>query len=89
MTIGPDVIIDAPPNERPMDEVFVFASLDEHGEGICAHVLPGIGAVLLVTAKRSITESMKEPAAELAKASGKPIRLIRFTRAEILWETKP
>lgn len=75
------------PNEAPITELFAFLSLDDTGEGVCAAILPELGSTPLVTSKERVAELMKATAADIARLSGKPVKLVRFIRAEILWST--
>ena len=79
--------VHSPPNDAPITELFAFVSLDAGGEGICASILPNLGSVALVTGRRSVAEQMKEFAREIAALSGKPVHMIRFTRAERVWSS--
>lgn len=80
--------IHAPPNDGgQMRELFAFLSVDEGGEGLCAALMQDLGAVQLVTGKAKNAEAMKRMALEVAKASGKRVRLVRFVAAETLWTT--
>lgn len=81
-------VIHSPPNEAEMKQLWVFVSVDPGGEGICA---AGIGGTVfsMVTASEKTLAKMKETAAQLAKASGKSIKLVRFTAREDVMEFKP
>jgi hypothetical protein len=72
-------------NEAPITELFAFLSTDDTGEGICAAIVGGLGSTPLVTSKARVAEQMKQMAQSISDASGKPVRLVRFTRAEVLW----
>lgn len=83
-------VLHDPPNEAPIPELFVFLSLDADGnEGITASILPNLGSTPLVTSKRRIAEQMKAIAAEIARMSGKPVRLVRFTAGDEIWRSPP
>jgi hypothetical protein len=75
-------------NEAPVTELFAFLSIDETGEGICAAILPGLGSTPLVTSKERVAEMMKQNAQSISKMGNKPVRLVRFTRAEVLWSSE-
>lgn len=65
------------PNEAEITELYAFLSTDETGEGICA-----VGGMTLVTSKARVAEMMRPLARDLAQMSGKPVRLVRFTKRE-------
>ena len=75
------------PNEAPITELFAFLSIDETGEGICAAIMPNLGSTPMVTSKARVAEMMKEMATEITAKTGRPIKLVRFTRAEQVWAT--
>jgi hypothetical protein len=77
-----------PGNERKIEEVFVFLSIDEEGRnGIVASFVPGLGAMPLVSGKLGVAEQMKLLAEGVAHRSGKPVGLYRFTRSAQLWRS--
>lgn len=77
-----------PDNLHPIDEIFVFMSVDAEGNhGICAAILPDLGSTPLMTGSRRGAESMKQMAKDIAKHSNKRIALFRFSRADELWST--
>ena len=80
--------IHTPPNEAgSRDDLYAYVSVDEHGEGICAGIVPRVGATPLITARRHLAEGLfREVAREIA-ASGRKVRLVRYARAEVLWES--
>jgi len=85
-----DPIIHDPGNTDRLDEVYVFMSIDEEGRnGIVASILPELGSTPLVTGSRMAAKAMKPLAQEIAKLTGKPVGLFRFTRDAQLWQTEP
>jgi hypothetical protein len=80
-----------PPNQLlRIDEVYLFVSSDETGEGVCAAPLLGPGTVVpLVAADKARMESLLPWARKLARASGKKIKLIKFTTRDELMEIIP
>jgi len=70
-----------PGNEAPVTELHAFLSVDENGEGICAMYLKGRWFTM-VSAKPSVVEHMKIHARTIAKRTGKPVRLVKFTSRE-------
>jgi hypothetical protein len=72
-----------PPNERTLDELYAFLSVDDNGmRGLVAHFLPGIGATTFVTGSPVVLEVMKTLVPEIARATGKRIVLYKFGRGE-------
>lgn len=70
-------------------EVYVFASVDEGGEGIIGHTLPIGGRATFmpfVAADKERMEALKPLAKEIARVSGKKIKLIRLSVREELEE---
>jgi hypothetical protein len=83
-----DPILHDPGNTQKIDEVYVFMSIDEHGHnGLVAEILPRLGTTLLVTGSRNAAGMMQPLAQEIAKRSGKPVGLFRFTRDTQLWQS--
>lgn len=78
-----------PPNDRELDELFVFCSLDDEGmRGIVAHIMPGLGSTPFVTGSPSAMEAMKPMARAIAAETGKRVVLYRFLRQDAeLWST--
>ena len=73
-------VIHAPPNERTLDELFVFCSIEENGlRGIVANVIPGLGSTPFVTGSPLALEYMKKMAPIVAKKTGKRIELYKYT----------
>jgi hypothetical protein len=74
-------IIHSPPNERELDELYAFLSVDDNGlRGLVAGFIPGIGATTFVTGSPKVLDYMRSRIPELAKATGKRIVLYKFTR---------
>ena len=70
-----------------IDEVFVFVSVDQDGEGIVGQTVQLMGQTVFmpfVCADKARMESLKPAAKKIAKESGKKIKLIRLsTREEV------
>ncbi|MGC2080723.1 MAG: hypothetical protein WA728_32860 [Xanthobacteraceae bacterium] len=82
-------LIHDPGNEKMIEEVFAFMSIDEKGRnGIVASILPGLGSTPLVTASPRAVEMMKPLAEEIAHRTGKPVGLFRFRRDGQLWQSE-
>jgi hypothetical protein len=80
-------VVIAPPNEQlRIDEVWLFISVDQTGEGVCAGPLMGPGTLVpLIAADKARMESLIPVARQIAQASGKPVKLIKFsTRSEVM-----
>jgi len=79
-------LVDAPLNEAPADEVWVWVSVDNRGEGIVAFSTGPMGGMSLITAKRSLLPKLRDYALMTARRTGARLRLVRFTRAEVVEE---
>lgn len=67
-----------------IDEVFAFVSVDDEGEGICGFMRPNGQWMPLVGADMKRVESLRPIAKDIARSSGKTIRLLHFsTRREL------
>lgn len=82
--------LDTGPNEAPITELYALISIDEKGnEGICSHHLPNLGITTpLVTSKKRVAMQLNELAQKIANLSGSKVQMVRFTRADNLWEAK-
>ena len=79
-----------PPNDRELDELYVFCSVDDNGmRGVVAKILPGLGSTPFVTGSPKAVEAMKRMAGGIARQTGKRIVMYRFRRGEELWSTDP
>jgi hypothetical protein len=78
------VLVHDDANESGITELFVFLSTDDTGEGILASTVNGM-LMSLVTSKARIAEQMKPLAEKISAASGKPIKLVKFTSREDVW----
>lgn len=78
------------PNEiLRIDEVFVFVSSDEKGEGIIGQTIKMIGQNVFmpfVCSDKARMELLKPLAKKIAKESGKKIKLIRLSAREEIEE---
>jgi hypothetical protein len=83
-------IIHSPPNERELDELYAFLSVDEKGlRGIVGGFIAGWGATPFVTGSPIVLEQMRSMVPGLAKATGKRIVLYKFKRGEELENWNP
>jgi hypothetical protein len=71
------------PNEAPITELYAVLSIDENGEGILATA----GMLPMVTSRRRIAEKMKLGAIKIAQDTGRPLKLVRFSRVETMWSS--
>jgi hypothetical protein len=82
--------IHAPANERTLDQIYVFCSIEENGlRGIVAGMIPGLGATPFVTGSPIVLEYMTKMAPIIAKKTGKRIVMYAYTRAEQLASFDP
>lgn len=81
-------IFHMPPNEGPVDELFVFLSEDEAGEGIIGFMSHDGIWTPLVTARGRLVDAAKPIAEHIGKISGKRVKLVKFTTRETLWTPK-
>lgn len=80
-------VILAPPNQQlRIDEVWMFISVDETGEGVCAAPLMGPDSMVpLIAADEARLKSMIPIAWAIARESGKQIKLIKLSqRTELM-----
>jgi hypothetical protein len=84
-------VLHSPPNDiLRIDEIWAFVSCDETGEGICAAPLLGPGSVVpLIAADKARLKSIMSVAQQLATASGKTVKLVKFTVREEVEEIAP
>jgi hypothetical protein len=75
-----------PPNTYQITEVYAFLSVDEGGNGVIARRFGDVMLPMIVTTTR-LLDSMKVEAQRVAKETGKPIVLAKFTNREDLWRT--
>lgn len=82
------VMIHKPPNEKVIENVYVGLSEDSEGKnGIAASYIPGLGSNVMVTANDVVLEFMKGQVPELEEMLDMKIRIYKFTRAEVVFET--
>lgn len=72
-------------NTKPVDVLFAYLSVDKDGnEGVCAAPLPGFGTTPLVFGYEHVALKFIPIAEEIAKASGMQIKLVKFTKGEVV-----
>jgi hypothetical protein len=84
-------VILAPPNEQlRIDEVWLFISVDETGEGVCGAPLLGAGSLVpLIAADEARLKSLIPVARQLARDSGRQIKLIKLSQRTELMTIAP
>lgn len=71
----------------PGSAEFLYAWMveEEDGtEGIIAALVPALGTTVLVTSREHVARRMKSLAHAHGEAAGRPVRLVRFTRQEVV-----
>ena len=78
----------SPPNTKRIETIYVGMSEDEKGfNGICAAMIPNVGASPMVTASEKVLAFFMEQAGWIEQRTGKKINFYEFTRTrEILSE---
>jgi hypothetical protein len=79
------VYLDHPNELRRIDELFVFISSDENGEGVIGQTVKIMDQTVFmpfVCADKERMESIKPAAQKIAKEGGKKIKLIRLSVRE-------
>jgi len=74
-----------PENEQMMDEIYAVLSIDEKGEGICSMMTPA-GALPMVFGHQKTLNMLRPIIIRMAKETGEKLRLVKFTKSEILEE---
>lgn len=75
-----------PPGDGPIDRLYVVMSVDEEGRmGICASLVPGLGATPLVASTRKNIEYMAKHAApslllDAQRMKGRRLAIVSFWR---------
>jgi hypothetical protein len=76
-----------PENEQPMDEIYAVISKDESGEGICSMIGP-MGSMPLIFGHVKMISHIKGIMEQMAKDTGKTLKLCKYKRTEVLEEIK-
>lgn len=76
------MLIHDPGQERPVNELWVYLAVDSNGnEGICG--MPLLGTTLpMVFGYERVALKFTFTAEQIAKASGKAVKLVKFTGRE-------
>ncbi len=69
-----------------IDEIFVFVGEDAEGEGVCAFQTDDGRWIPLVCADQARVDSCREMARIIKRASGKRIKLVRFSKRSFVEE---
>ena len=81
-------VIHAPKNEMPrIDCIWAYLSVDDRdgNEGVCAAMVPGLpGLTPLIAADERRLEFITQLAEQLARDSGRVLRLVKFTNREVI-----
>ena len=81
--------IHAPPNtQQRIDEVYMFVSVDETGEGVCAAPI-GDSVMPLIAADEARLKNLIPIARHLSKLSGKTVKLIKLSQRTELMTISP
>jgi len=85
------VYVHAPPNELlRIDEVYLFVSVDETGEGVCAAPIAGPGSLVpLIAADEARMKSLIPWAQKLSALSRKQVKLIKLCQRSELMTIQP
>jgi hypothetical protein len=85
------VYVHAPCNELlRIDEVYLFVSMDETGEGVCAGPVLGPGTLVpLIAADEVRMKALIPWAKKLAEMSGKQVKLIKLSQRSELMTFQP
>lgn len=83
-------ILDTPPNEKVIDEVWIALSEDDDGKnGIIAALLPGLGSSPMVTSLARLVPFFIGQSDALKSKTGQRIKIYRFARIEEVYDTGP
>lgn len=84
-------VMHSPPNEQlRIDEVWLFVSMDETGEGVCAAPVMGAGSLVpLIAADEERMKALIPWAKKLAALSGKQVKLIKLSRRNDVMTIQP
>jgi hypothetical protein len=70
-----------PPNTKRIEKIYVGLSVDAQGfNGICAAIMPGIGATQMITASEKVLAFFKEQAGWVEQRTGTKVHFFEFVR---------
>lgn len=84
-----EVAVDIPNTLQRIDRVWMWVSVDEGGEGVCAAPMKGIGTVPLLAADEARLASIRPIAERIAQIFQKPVRLVQFSERRELEVIEP
>jgi hypothetical protein len=83
------VEIHKPPNTKLIDVIYVGMSEDENGfNGIIATIIEGFGGAPMVTASENVLGLFKAQALMMREEFKAPIKIYRFIREEVIFDTE-
>jgi hypothetical protein len=77
-----------PDNTAPVDRLWAFLSVDQNGEGLVASNFAGHWMPMITGDERQLPK-MRKAAQEIARVTGRTIKLVMLTAREELEEFKP
>jgi hypothetical protein len=77
-----------PHTGRQIDELYAWIVVEDDGEGVAGANFPEVGWVALVGANGKMIEKLR-PYAKAIQATGKTVRLVKFSTREVLEELRP
>lgn len=72
-----------------IDEMFAFVAIDKTGEGVMGFMGPSGQWFPMVGADMARVDQLRPMAQEIARTSGKEIKLLKFSKREELEVIKP
>lgn len=69
-----------------IDEMYAYVAESDEGEGVCSIHSERLGNMPMVGADRERMLSLRPYAQELAAAMGVPVKLVRFSKREVIEE---
>jgi hypothetical protein len=80
-------IYNIPPNTQEITELYAVLSVDENGEGILS-ATTAIGSMPFVFGYEKMIDKVMPLVNQIAKETGKKLRIVKFTNKEIIKEIK-
>jgi len=81
-------VITPPMTQLRIDEVYIFISSGETGEGVCAMIRDGL-SIPLIAADEARMRSLLPIARQIAHESGKRVKLIKLSQRTELMTFEP
>ena len=83
-------VILTPPNTiDQIETIWAVVSHDETGEGLCGALIDGRWTSLTVADERLVSSALIPLARQVARMTGKSLRLVKFTTREDIKEIPP